>query len=452
MSHWAKDAFIYHIYPLGLCGAPHHNDFRTAVQHRIDYLYHWLDHLQRLGVNVVYLGPLFESSTHGYDTADYYHVDRRLGNRESLARLVSELHRRGIRVIFDAVFNHVGRDFWAFRDVLQKGGYSWYCDWFQDLKFGRRSPKGDPFTYKPWKKHYDLVKLNLNNKYVKEHLFKAVEMWIRELGADGLRLDAADCLKVGFIRELKKYCLKIKPDFWLLGELVHGDYRKRVNEKMLDCVTNYQCFSELTGSFNQHDFSQIARSLKWQSAHGGNYQNISLYSFADNHDVNRAASRIRKSAHLYPLYALMFTMPGIPSVYYGSEFAVKGKRHRHSDLPLRPSLNPGELYRKGDVALAEAIGRFSRIRQYSAALRHGHYTELYVAREQLAFARHTGRELAIVTLNSSERPAAMEFHVPGVANVRLVDLLNPGEYFYIRNYTLRVDPLWPNWVRILQPG
>jgi cyclomaltodextrinase len=446
LHDWAAGSVFYHIYPLGLCGAPANNNFYSPVQHRLEYLYYWMDHLQYLGINAVYIGPLFESESHGYDTVDYYHVDRRLGNRETLRKIIDEFHRRGIRVIVDAVFNHVGRKFWAFRDVLEKGGYSWYCDWFQGLTFTKRSPFGDPFTYKTWKGHYSLVKLNLQNKYVKEHLFKAVEMWITELGIDGIRLDAADCLRVKFIRDLAKFTKKLKPDFWLKGEIVHGDYRKKANEKALDSVTNYQLHKELFSSLNHNNYFEIAHSLKWQFAGNGKYKHLELYNFTDNHDLNRAASILKNQAHLYPLYALLFTMPGIPSLYYGSEWGIKGKKIRGSDAQLRPyiDINGGRKNRD----LAEAISRFAKIRNYSGALQYGNYTELYVTRQQLAFARQTGNETVIVVINSSSEPVSMEFNVP-VSYGHLIDMLNNGERFETYNGRTRINIIWPNWARIM---
>jgi len=446
LHQWAADSVFYHIYPLGLCGAPNHNNFHSPVQPRLEYLYHWMDHIQNLGVNAVYIGPLFESGSHGYDTSDYYHVDRRLGNRETLRKIVDEFHSRGIRVIVDAVFNHVGRKFWAFRDVLEKGRYSWYCDWFQGLTFTKRSPFGDPFTYKTWKGHYGLVKLNLQNKYVREHLFKAVQMWVEELGIDGIRLDAADCLRVKFIRDLAKFCKKLKPDFWLIGEIVHGDYRKKTNEKMLDAVTNYQCHKELFSSLNHKNYFEIAHSFKWQFANEGKYKNLLLYNFVDNHDVNRAASLLKNQAHLYPLYALLFTIPGIPSIYYGSEWGIKGKKTGYSDHQLRPYLEINTSGKNQD--LAGAIARFAKIRRYSSALRYGNYTELYVNHQQIAFARQTRDETVIVVINSSAAPVSMEFNVP-VQYGHLIDLLNNGERFETYHGRTRIDVIWPNWARIM---
>lgn len=440
---------IYHIYPLGLCNAPKQNNFYSQIQHRINYLYEWIEHIKNLGTTIVYLGPLFESSSHGYDTYDYYHVDRRLGDRESLAKLIHEFHRQGIKVIVDGVFNHVGRDFWAFRDILKNGKYSWYCDWFQGLTFEKRSPFGDSFSYKSWKNHYSLVKLNLNNKYVKEHLFKAVEMWINELGIDGLRLDAADCLKVGFIRDLKKFSKKIKHDFILIGEVVHGDYRKRANEKMLDSITNYQCYHEIYKSFNHKNFSEISHKLNKKFGEHGIYKNLNLYNFVDNHDVNRIGSVLKNKDHIYPLYSLLFTMPGTPSIYYGSEFLITGKKTRYDDYPLRPFLELSKLYKKNSD-LVEAIKKFSYIRNHSEALKHGSYKELFVHHQLFAFARFTHKEYIIVIINSSEYTEVMEFIVPHINNAYAIDILNNNERFIIQNHKIKVYPLWKNWTRVLK--
>jgi len=435
---------------LGFCDAPARNDFYSPVSHRLELIYRWIGHLKNLGINVVQIGPLFEATSHGYDTADYYQVDRRIGDRNSLRNLISTLHQNGIRVIFDAVFNHVGRDFWAFRDVRQKGQFSWYCHWFQGLQFGKRSPFGDPFTYKSWKGHYHLVKLNLNNPYVKEHLLRAVEMWISEFDIDGLRLDAADCLKVGFISDLKKFCKKLKPDFWLLGEIVKGDYRKKSSKTRLDSVTNYQLYGDLLASFNQKNFSPIAKALKWQFGSAGIYKNLNLSPFVDNHDLDRVASRLNKQAHLYPLYALLFTIPGTPALYYGSEFAIKGKKKKQSDAALRPFLDLGKLYRQGDTDLLAALKIFSQIRKNSSALAQGEYLELYVGQEQFAFARFSRSEYLVILLNSSDYPSGMNFQLPGIQNAQAVDLLNPQDIFLVRNGQIRVEPLWPNWLRILK--
>lgn len=248
MDHWTDEAIFYHIYPLGLCGAPPRNDFTSPPTPRLEQLYPWLEHIQSLGANALYLGPLFESTTHGYDTADYFHLDRRLGTDETLRRFSAALHARGLRLVLDGVFNHVGRDFWAFRDVQANHARSPYRDWFSNLCFDGRSPFNDPFQYEGWNGHYELVKLNLHHPAVKEHLFLAVETWIGEFNIDGLRLDAADCLDFTFMQELSAFCRRLRPDFWLMGEVIHGDYRRWANPVTLDTVTNYECYKGLYSS------------------------------------------------------------------------------------------------------------------------------------------------------------------------------------------------------------
>ena len=260
MSGWARDAVFYHIYPLGFCGAPEYNDFSAPVP-RLDKLYDWIGHLKDLGVTALYLGPVFQSTKHGYDTADYFQIDGRLGDNEGFAKLCGALHEAGIKVVLDGVFNHVGRDFWAFQDVQKNGQGSPYCGWFHDLNFGGPSPLGDPFWYTAWQGHYELVKLNLRNPDVVAHLLEAVGMWMDTFHIDGLRLDAADCVDFDFFRALKAFVRGKDPDFWLMGEIIHGDYARWANPELLDSVTNYECWKGLWSAHNTKNYFEIAHSL-----------------------------------------------------------------------------------------------------------------------------------------------------------------------------------------------
>lgn len=444
MGHWACEAVFYHIYPLGFCGAPERNDFASPETPRLEVLYEWIGHLLSLGVNALYLGPVFESSAHGYDTADYFRVDRRLGNQNVLIELVHTLHEKGIRVILDGVFNHVGRDFWAFRDVREKGRSSAYQDWFEGLSFEGRSPYKDPFRYEGWDGHYDLVKLNLKNPAVKEHLLQAVKMWIVDFKIDGLRLDAADCVDMDFLRELAAFSKGLRPDFWLVGEVVHGDYRKWVNESTLNSVTNYEVYKSLYSSHVDQNYFEIAYALNRQFGEQGLYRGLPLYNFADNHDVNRVASNLKEPAHLYPLYLLLFSIPGIPSIYYGSEWGIQGERRNGSDRQLRPRLELSSVSRKSpNRDLSQTIARLARIRRSSKALKYGRYRQLVVQPEQLAFARETAEEKVIVLVNAGTQAVSMEVSVPTSWGNQVEDLLNPGERSQIKDGKLRVDRIWP---------
>jgi glycosidase len=444
---WWQNATFYHIYPLGLCDAPYRNDYKTV--NRIEALYPWLDHMQKLGMDSLYLGPIFQSISHGYDTTDYYQIDNRLGDNDAFARFAEEMHKRGLRLVLDAVFNHVGRDFWAFKDVLAHGEASAYKDWFHIRHFGGQSPFGDPFEYEGWQGHYGLVKLNLSQPHVRAHLFDAVGMWMERFGIDGLRLDAADCLDFDFLRAMHSFTKSRRSDFWLMGEVIHGDYRQWVNPEMFDSITNYECYKGLWSSLAENNYFEIAYSLNRQFGPQGLYRDLLFYNFVDNHDVDRAASKFTSKALLYPLYILLFTMPGIPSVYYGSEFGLDETKEPHSDAALRPALDLGTLEAHAHQPdLPEVIRRLMELRKGSQAILLGDYQEVLVSANQLAFRRQFGEDNVLVALNSASQ--ATEIHLEGLPwqEGALRDLLNPGETFQIEAGQLRL-PLPPTWGRIL---
>ncbi len=446
MAHWATDSVFYHIYPLGLCGAPARNDFGAAPVERLDRLTGWLDHIGGLGAGAIYLGPVFESTAHGYDTADYWHVDRRLGTDETLIRFVKAAHDRGLRVVLDGVFNHVGRDFWAFRDVQANGPASPFAGWFAGLRFDARSPYGDPFAYEGWHGHFDLVKLDLSNPDVRNHLLGAVRSWIVDFGIDGLRLDAADVVDLDFQRELAAWCRSIEPDFWLVGEVVHGDYRRWANAQTLDSVTNYECYKGLYSSLADRNYFEIAYGLNRQSGPGGMYRDLALYNFVDNHDQDRVASHLPESRLLYPLHLLLFTMPGVPSIYYGSEWGLAGRRRPGDDSPVRPELDLATAATEGlEPELATSIARFARLRGDVEALRRGSYRQLLVAAEQLGFARETAGQAAVVLLNAADRP--VQVSVPAPRGGLWRDALNGGEW-RVSGGSLAVE-LPASWGRVL---
>jgi glycosidase len=417
---------------------------------RLRQLYPWLGHIRDLGANALYLGPLFESSSHGYDTADYKRVDRRLGTSESFARFSSTAHATGIRVVLDGVFNHVGRDFWAFKDLLANGERSVYASWFHSLSFGKRSPFGDPFSYEGWNGHFDLVKLNLASREVREHIFDAIDSWVRDYGIDGLRLDAADAMDMDFLRALSAHCKRLSPDFWLLGEVVHGDYRMWANPQTLDSVTNYECYKGLYSSHVDKNYFEIAYSLNRQFGPTGLYEGLGLYAFADNHDVNRVASMVKERRHLHALYCLLFTMPGVPSIYYGSEWGIDGKKNG-SDWPLRPPLDLDALSRASPFPeLPETIRRLARIRLDSAPLRVGDYEQLYVSHELLAFARRANSATVVVVVNASPGDASVRLEISVPRDGRFVDMLNAGEEFPLKRGVVNVNRVPPGWARIME--
>ena len=450
MNHWFNNSLFYHIYPLGFCGAPQTNDGYSQPVNRLSDIHGWLDHIQSLGVNALYLGPVFESTTHGYDTANYYEIDRRLGTKQDLRRLSDELHNRGMHLVLDGVFNHVGRDFWAFKDLLTNKEASSYKGWFQNLRFGESSPFGDPFSYEGWNGHYGLVKLDLENPQVREHLFGAIEMWTRELSIDGIRLDAADCLSFTFLESLSAFCHNLREDFWLMGEVIHGDYRQWANPKTLDSVTNYELYKGLYSSHNDKNYFELAFTLNRQFGPSGLYRENRLYSFVDNHDVNRIASQLTTPTHLYPLHLLLYTVPGIPSIFYGSEFGIEGKKINGNDAPLRPQLNlPDLLTTSPQPALRGFLSNLASLRQSSPALLNGDYSEIYVSAQQFAFSRKAQDEEMIVAVNASPDQIGISLELPDVGHAKLTDLLNQGDEFPVKMGEVDFN-LDANWGRILK--
>lgn len=329
---WAEKAVFYHLYPIGFCGAYQKNQFAGIAHNNFYKIKQAIDHLKYLGINAVYFGPLCQSTYHGYDTADYYKIDERLGDEAEFAALCQALHAENIRVVPDGVFNHVGRDFWAFRDVLQNKQNSKYVNWFF-INWEEDNCYNDGFSYKDWSGYTDLVKLNLHNDEVVAHVFEAIRSWVEKFDIDGLRLDVADCLDKDFMKKLRAFSKELKDEFWLMGEVAHGDYNHWVNPEMLHSVTNYELFKGMYSSFNSKNMFEIAHSVKRQL---DLYPINQLYLFVDNHDVSRVASLLKKQAHLPLVYSLMFALPGIPSVFYGSEFGYKAKKH-DGDEGLRPA-------------------------------------------------------------------------------------------------------------------
>lgn len=390
----SNNSIFYHIYPLGFCGTPENNDYCSPAVPSLLKISDHIEHLKQLGINTVYLGPLFESESHGYDTVDYYHVDRRLGTNETLRTLVDNFHSAGICVILDAVFNHSGRNFFAFKDIKEKRNASKYTDWYLNLNFNNNNCYNDGFSYEGWSGCINLVKYNLKNNEVKEYLIQAALQWIKEFDIDGLRLDAADVLDFDFMRELSQRCRKEKQNFWFVGEVVHGDYSRWIKDAELDSVTNYELYKGTWSSLNDNNLFEIAYSLNRQFGQNGIYKQMPMYNFLDNHDVNRIASTLRHKEHLPLAYGLLFTVPGIPSIYYGSEFGIQGKKENGNDKQLRPVLDKPIF-----SELTNMISKLIQIRKQNAALHNGNYKELFVSSKQFAFMRDFQNENIAVVFN-----------------------------------------------------
>ena len=395
---WAYNETFYQIYPIGFCGAPVHND--GVTEHRILKIGEWAEYLGDLGIGSIILNPIFESDNHGYDTRDFRKIDCRLGTNEDFKEVCEKLHDNNVKIMLDGVFNHVGRGFWAFKDVQEKKWDSPYKDWFH-ISFDGNSCYNDGFWYEGWEGHFELVKLNLQNPAVVDYLMECVKYWIDEFDIDGLRLDVAYSLDHNFMRRLRSYTQELKPDFALIGEVLFGDYNIIVNDEMLHSCTNYECYKGLYSSFNSMNMFEIAHSLHRQfgSDQWCIYRGKHLMTFVDNHDVTRLASILTNKKHIPLAYGLLMGMPGIPCLYYGSEWAEQGEKAPDNDYALRPCFEepkPNEL--------TEFIKKLIRVRQESDALCNGAYKNVVIQNHQLVFERCSEKERVIVAINAADYP------------------------------------------------
>ena len=400
---WAYESVFYQIYPLGFCGAPFENDGRLG--HRILKVIDWIPHMEKLGINAVYFSPVFESDTHGYNTRDYSRIDVRLGTNEDFRRVCEALHSKGIRIVLDGVFNHVGRGFREFQDVLKNRENSPYRDWFI-INFGGNSNYNDGLWYEGWEGNYDLVKLNLRNPDVVGHILQNVKQWIDEFDIDGLRLDVAYCLDREFLKKLRHSADSCKQDFFIAGEVLGGDYNQYMNDEMCHSVTNYECYKGLYSSFNSMNMFEIIHSLlrQYGPENWTLYKGKHLLSFVDNHDVTRAASILDNPDHLKLIYALMFGMPGIPVVYYGSEWGAKAQKSE-GDPALRACFDKPEWN-----SLTEYISALCSAERASNAMQYGDFRSLVLTNRQCIFERETDCDRVMVAINADGEDFRADFN------------------------------------------
>lgn len=413
---WYDEAIFYHIYPLGLCDAPKENSYGEPV-HRLNSLKPWINHIKEIGCNAIYIGPLFESVGHGYETTDYKKLDSRLGNNKDLADFVADCHAKGIRVILDGVFNHTGRDFFAFQDIQKNREASPYKDWYCNVNFGGNTEYNDGFSYENWGGYNLLVKLNQQNPAVRDYICDVIRFWVSEFDIDGIRLDAADVLDFEYMKALRHVANEVKPEFWLMGEVIHGDYTRWVNEGTLHSVTNYHLHKALYSGHNDHNYFEIAHTVKRLYEMGGNRPDgLKLYNFVDNHDVERIYTKLTDKAHMSPVHVLLYTLPGVPSIYYGSEFGLEGKKENYSDASLRPALCLDDF--KDAIEknpYTNLIAKLGEIRGRVPALSYGDYRELLLTNRQYAFSRSIDGQTAIVTVNNDASDYVMTVPADGCA-------------------------------------
>ena len=425
---WFEESVFYQLYPLTLCGAPAVNapvsggapandghgtghfpagtfghtsaGAAGAARDGISRLAVFAPHLQKLGIGGVYLNPIFESDSHGYDTRDYRVLDRRLGTNAEFRKIVDLYHSCGIRVVLDGVFNHVGRGFFAFRDVQKKKQASPYKDWFR-IDFGGDTHFHDGFWYEAWEGHYELVKLNLENPAVQQYLMESIDLWFREFDIDGIRLDVAYLLPLWFIAMVKDRIRAHKPDAFLLGEILGDNAGRFYDQGHVDAITDYPGYKGLWSSFNSFNLFELAHTIKRN--YGEMYRGRQLFSFADNHDVERIATKLADPEKLPLIYGLLLTLPGIPCIYYGSEWGTEGRKEKGSDASLRPAF---DAPRKTD--LTEKIAEMIRFRNHAPELQTGAFRELRLQNRFFAFAREKDGNRTVCAVNIDDAPAVID--------------------------------------------
>lgn len=419
---WQNNSVFYQVYPLGALGAPFEND--GVLEHRLDRMHDWIPSLYNMGIDCVLFNPLFQSHTHGYDTIDYKQVDVRLGDNSDLKKVMEDFHSHSMRVIFDAVFNHVGRGFFAFEDVLKHREQSMYKGWFY-IDFNSNNNYDDHLSYRNWEGNNNLIQLNLQNPVVIDYLLSVIDFWMDEFEVDGLRLDVAYCLDRNFLKTVRAHVKSKNPDFFLLGETLHGDYNQWVNEDMLDSCTNYECYKGLYSSFNTKNLFEICHSYNRQFGKEPwcLYTNKHLFNFVDNHDVVRVASILENKKHLPLIYTMLFTMPGIPCIYYGSEWGIEGKKN-WNDTDLRPEVHMLECN-----DLTKYIEKLIQIKHENKALNQGDYTSVVLTNLACIFERTYEDQTLWIAINMDEKPVDLHVNFKGNAT----DLLNNEEIFVENN-------------------
>jgi len=393
---WLPGRVWYHLHSLRAAGAPDDNPDvtgRAPTGRGLRRLLGWLDHVRSLGCGGIVLTPIFVSMTHGYDAVDYFRIDQRLGDEDDLAAFVEACHDRNLKVLLDGVFHHVGRDFPGFRDVLAQGAASRYAGWFR-LDFSRDS--GDGFTYRNFEGHRELVALNHRSSDVLDWAVAVADHWL-DLGVDGWRLDAAYAILPAFLADFSARVLHKHPDAFLFGEMIHGDYVRFVEQAGLHAVTQYELYKAIWSSLNDANFFELGWALR---RHETFARAFVPFTFLGNHDVTRLSTRLRVPSHLGHALAVLFTLPGSPCVYYGDEFAFRGRKGHgvRGDDAIRPRLPDSPFAQNAEQAAAFDLHRqLVAMRAERPWLTSGHVQVLELATEQIRYTvAGTGGQLLVL--------------------------------------------------------
>ncbi len=399
MTTWMKHVIWWHVYPLGFVGAASN----PRVPHGLRRIEGWLDHLVSLGANGLLLGPVFTSTSHGYDTTDYFHIDPRLGDDDDLDRLVRTCHDRGIRVLLDGVFNHAGREFPPVARALAEGPGSPSADWVSRLYDHNGIVTADYFEG-----HDTLVTLNHASPRVQEFIREVMLHWLRR-GIDGWRLDAAYAVPPSFWAAVLPEVRKEFGEAWIVGEMIHGDYAGYVSRSGIDSVTQYELWHAIWSALHSVNLHELDWTL---GRHRTLLEHLVPMTFLSNHDVTRVASQIRDRRHLTHAVALLGFLPGVPSVYYGDEFGLEAVKEQRpgGDDAVRPEL-PAErgLFANYRPEVESAYRQMLGLRRRHPWLVDAVVATAEVAKDHLvvhAAARRDPDSRLSLVLNLADRPYA----------------------------------------------
>ncbi len=402
---WVEHAIWWHIYPLGFVGAFPADQPPTPDEHRLSRVVEWLDHAVALGASGIALGPIFTSRTHGYDTTDHFRIDPRLGDDADFDRLVTEAHGRGLRILLDGVFNHVGTDFARYREAVDGGPEHPASAWFR-----RRGADFDTFEG-----HGELIALNHANPEVVSYTADVMRHWLGR-GADGWRLDAAYAVPDRFWAQVLPLVRRDFGDAWFVGEVIHGDYPATVTATGFDSLTQYELWKAIWSSLNDGNFHELDWALQ---RHNEFLQTFVPLTFIGNHDVTRIASQLENPAHLEHALVLLTTTGGTPSIYAGDESAYRGVKEdrRGGDDAVRPEFS----------APPSDYTDIERSHQYLIGLRRRHpwlhtatTSALMLTNTQYVYRSAAGSESLVVALNVDDAPLPVALPELGVASGRVI--------------------------------
>ncbi|MBU3684844.1 MAG: DUF3459 domain-containing protein [Mycobacterium sp.] len=395
MPDWVRHAIWWHVYPLGFVGAFPAVNPPASEEHRLSRIAGWLDHAIRLGVSGIALGPIFASRTHGYDTTDHFRLDPRLGDEADFDNLVEQARSRGLRILLDGVFNHVGTDFPVYRRADDDGD-ALAAEWF----------RGRPGRFRTFEGHGELIALDHRNPAVADYTCEVMRHWL-DRGVDGWRLDAAYAVPTAFWQRVLPRVRETHPDSWFVAEVIHGDYCRFVQDSGVDSVTQYELWKAVWSSLNDGNFHELDWALQ---RHNGFLESFVPQTFVGNHDVTRIASQLRHPEHVALALVVLFTTGGVPTVYAGDEFGHRGVKEERAggDDAIRPEFGPPPTPSDPAPAILDLHRYLIGLRRRNSWLHTARTSALRLEQRCYLYETRSGDDALLVALNTGDAPVGLD--------------------------------------------